>query len=59
MIKQALNSIVRVNSRRLTQLPANKRQWIQEMTLNEHKSAGFNPRKARHKSVKEISFLTK
>lgn len=56
MIKQVLNSMVRGNSRRLTQLPANKRQWIQEITLMEHKSNEFNPRKARNKSIKKINF---
>lgn len=59
MIKNVINSISKVGSRKLTSYPSQKRQWIQEVTLAEHRATEFNPKRARNKSVKDINILNK
>ena len=59
MLKSVLSSIYRVSAKKVSQSPSARRQWLQEVTLSENRSAGFNPRKARNKSVKGITILHK
>lgn len=58
MLKNVLNSIAK-NNRKGISNAITRKQWIQEITLAEHKSSSYNPRKARYKSVKGISSLNK
>ena len=57
MIKNVINSIVKVSNKRATLSPSTRRQWLQEITLAEHRSSDFNPKKARNKSIKGISIF--
>ena len=59
MLKSVINSFVKTNNRKVAKSPANKRAWLQESTLADHRSAGFNPKRARYKSVKGISIFNK
>jgi len=59
MLKSVVNALVKQNNRRVANSPAQKRQWLHEATLADHRSSGFNPKRARYKSVKGISIMNK
>lgn len=59
MLKSVLSSITRASNKKVNQSPSARRQWLQEVTLNEHRSTEFNPRRARNKSVKGITIIHK
>ena len=59
MLKNVINSFVKANHRKVVKSPANRRAWLQESTLADHRSTGFNPKRARYKSVKGISIFNK
>lgn len=59
MLKSVISAFVKQNKRRVALSPANKKQWLQESTLADHRSSDFNPKRARYKSVKGLSILNK
>ena len=59
MLKSVLNTLVKQSSRRVIKDPASKKAWLQESTLADHRSTGFNPKRARYKSTKGLTILNR
>ncbi len=59
MIKNALNKFVKNSSRKFKNSSFEKRMLVIENVMNEQSSREYNPRKARNRSLRGISFTNK